>query len=183
MNVSSCQRSVDTTAYKVSSVLLLLTKGLVLGAGLRYAIIRLFVQHTRQIDTQQQEQQKIDASKSEVEATILRRGDPIRHPIKNKPIEKHATSPNKFIVSIRGLKNYGQTCYSNSVLQALAALKPFYYHLESMKNSGSNNLINVLRCTIQHVNGHDASHEKERTHNAFSSFIPFLSGKSSNNHE
>eukprot|EP00986_Skeletonema_menzelii_P016507 scaffold14840_cov127-Skeletonema_menzelii.AAC.3 len=53
------------------------------------------------------------------------------------------------------------------------------YHLESMKNSGSNNLINVLRCTIQHVNGHDASHEKERTHNAFSSFIPFLSGKKS----
>ena len=184
MNVSPSstrhrQRSVDT-AYKFSSVLLLLTNGLILGAGLRYAIIRLFIHNTRQIETQQHEQKIIDASKSEVEATTLQRGDPTRHPIENKTTEKQATSPNQFIVSIRGLKNHGQTCYCNSVLQALAALKPFYYHLESMQNSGSHNLIiDALRCIIQHVNGHDVPHEKELTHNPFSSFIPFLSGKKS----
>ena len=124
---------------------------------------------------QQHEQNIIDAPKSEVEATISKSGDPIRHQIDTSSSEKHAASLNQFIISIRGLKNHGQTCYCNSVLQALAALKPFYCHLESLQSSASNNLIDALRCTIQHVNGHDSSHEKERTRSAFSSLFPFLS--------
>ncbi len=179
MNASSYQRSLDTTAYKVSSTLILFTNSLILGAGLRTAITRLFNHNTRQIETQQHEQKLIDAPKSEVEATISKSGDPIRHPIDNGSTEKHTASRNQFIVSIRGLKNHGQTCYCNSVLQALAALKPFYCHLESLQSCASNNLIDALRCTIKHVNGHDSSYEKKRTHSAFSSLFPFLSGEKS----
>lgn len=162
---------------KLPSVLLLLTNGLVLGAGLRYAIIRLFVQKTRQIKTQKQHEQIIDDSESEADVTSLRRDDPTRQPPHNQSTEEHDTSPKQFIVLIRGLKNRGQTCYCNSVLQALAPLKPFYYHLESIQKSGSNTLIDALHCTIQYVNGHEVSQKKERTH-GFSSFIPFLSGPS-----
>ena len=174
---STYHRSAEAAGYKFPSVLLLLTNGLVLGAGLRYAITRLFIHNTRQIETQH-EQTIIDASKSEVESITLRHDNAIRRPIENDSTEEYDVSPKQFIVSIRGLKNHGQTCYCNSVLQALASLKPFYYHLESMKKSGNNiPLIDALRCTIQYVNG--VAQKKKRTHNVFSSIIPFLSGKSS----
>lgn len=166
---------------KLSSVLLLLTNGLLFGAGLRYAIIRLFIQNTRQIETQPHahERQRIDASNSGVKARILQRDDPVIYSIGNNSADKHATSSNQFIVSIRGLKNHGQTCYCNSVLQALASLRLFYYHLESMHNSGSNNLIDALRYTIQYANGHEIKEEKVLTQqNIFRSIIPFLAGKS-----
>jgi len=176
--LTSYHRLGENTASKLSSVLLLLTNGLILGAGLRYAIIRLFIQNTRQIETQHHENQTIDASDNEVEARYSQRGDPVIYSIGNNSAEEHVTASNQFIVSIRGLKNHGQTCYCNSVLQALASLKPFYNHLENMQNSGSCNLIDALRCTIQYTNGHEVTQKKELTHNTFSSIIPFLSGKS-----
>lgn len=170
----SCHRLGENTASKISSVLLLLTNGLVLGAGLRYAIIRLFIHNTRQIETQQHKH----PSDREVEARILQRDEPVLYSIGNSSAEEHATSTNQFIVSIRGLKNHGQTCYCNSVLQALASLKLFYYHLESMQNKCNSNLIDALHCTIQYANGHEIREKKEVTHNIFSSILPFLAGKS-----
>lgn len=177
-SLTSYHRLGENTASKLSSVLLLLTNGLLLGAGLRYAIIRLFIQNTRQIETQQHEHQKIDASDSKVGARISQCGEPVICSLGNGSADEHAASSN-LIVSIRGLKNYGQTCYCNSVLQALASLKPFYNHLESMHNGSSNNLIDALRCTIQYANGHEIAQNKEHTRNIFSSIIPFLAGKSS----
>ena len=52
----SCLRPPASLAYWNSfpSLLLLLTNGIVLGAGLRYAIIRLFVHNTRQIEDLEQ---------------------------------------------------------------------------------------------------------------------------------
>ncbi len=171
-SMPSC-RSAETSWHKLPSVLLLLTNGLVLGAGLRYAIIRLFIQNTRQIETQRHDE-ITDASKSEAEATSLRFDDTIRQPLHNNFTEEHGASAKQFIISIRGLKNRGQTCYCNAALQALASLKPFYDHLESMQKSGSNALTDALYCTIQYVNGHEVAQKRERTH-VFSSFISFLS--------
>ena len=166
----SCLRPPSSFAHWNSfpSLLLLLTNGIVLGAGLRYAIIRLFIHNTRQIEVEQH----VDNDAG----TILKIVEEDYH---------DDALPKQFIVSIRGLKNRGQTCYANSVLQALASLKPFYYHLEGTRggscSSNSTALINALLSTIQYVNGHEVSKEKntrQSSKNIFSSFIPFMSGPS-----
>jgi ubiquitin C-terminal hydrolase len=61
-------------------------------------------------------------------------------------------------------------------LQALASLKPFYYHLQNMQKSGSYTLADALCRTINYVNGHEVAKKVESK--IFSSFIPFLSGPS-----
>jgi len=171
-------RSAEASWQKLPSVLLLLTNGLFLGAGLRYAIIRLFIQKTPQIETQRFDELK-DVSKSEADSTSLRHDDPIRQPLHNNFTEEHGASPKQFVVSIRGLKNRGQTCYCNSTLQALASLKHFYYHLESMQKSGSNAFVDALHCTIRYVNGHEVVAQKKDRKHFSSTFIQFLSSGSS----
>lgn len=167
----SCLRPPTSLAHWNSfpSLLLLLTNGIVLGAGLRYAIIRLFIHNTRQIEV---EQHDVDNDAG----TILKIVEEDYH---------DDAPPKQFIVSIRGLKNRGQTCYANSVLQALASLKPFYDHLKvtggGSCSSNSTVLVDALLSTIQYVNGHEVSKEKntrQSSKNIFSSFIPFISGPS-----
>ena len=164
----------DTNGHKIPAALLLLTNSIVLGAGLRYAITRLFIKRTRQIETQQDDDTGIDIAPR----AFTRRNDLVE-PVKHKcSTEECVTStPNQFIVSIRGLQNRGQTCYCNCVLQALASSKLFYNHLENIhkKNSNlSNRIVDALHRTIKYVNGHEATQEKERA-STFGSIIPIQS--------
>lgn len=62
---------------------------------------------------------------------------------------------------IKGLRNYGQTCYLNSVLQALASLKPVRLYLERLGQCRNlqqqqSSLSALVGQVLQHLNGNAA---------------------------
>jgi ubiquitin C-terminal hydrolase len=59
------------------------------------------------------------------------------------------------LLDIRGLRNRGQTCYANSVFQALASLPSFCTYLQYLELKGAKSLGHELYETMQYVNGHD----------------------------
>ena len=90
----------------------------------------------------------------------------------------------EFIIEIKGLKNRGQTCYANSVMQALASLQPLCTYLDALQQLNAHTHINcngqghqesvalALYQTIQYVNGHKVPRTKRRR--TKSSFLPGL---------
>ena len=59
------------------------------------------------------------------------------------------------ILSIKGLKNKGQTCYANSIFQSLASLQPFCRYLQQLQRNENISVARELYQTIQHINGHE----------------------------
>jgi hypothetical protein len=47
-----------------------------------------------------------------------------------KPLRPSPRNRNQLLLQIQGIPNYGQTCFLNSVLQALASLEPYLKYLE-----------------------------------------------------
>lgn len=80
------------------------------------------------------------------------------------------------ISSIKGLRNKGQTCYANSVFQALASLPPFCKYLQQLERRGSATLGHELYQTIQYVNGHEIDHRSKRR--ILNSFLASMSSAS-----
>lgn len=91
----------------------------------------------------------------------------------------------EFIIEIKGLKNRGQTCYANSVVQALASIQPLCTYLNALQQQsdhthntncngqGQDSVALALYQTIQYVNGHKVPRTKWRR--TKSSFLPRLS--------
>ena len=52
------------------------------------------------------------------------------------PSRSHEAAPSRVAMMVRGIPNYGQTCFVNSVLQALASLEPFGEYLERVMVRG-----------------------------------------------
>ncbi|EJK75920.1 hypothetical protein THAOC_02342 [Thalassiosira oceanica] len=78
-----------------------------------------------------------------------------------------------FIASIRGLRNRGQTCYANSVLQALASIEPLHTYLVQVQGTDTRGGISsALLETIRYVNGHPFSSRRQGT---LLSRLPFIS--------
>jgi hypothetical protein len=75
---------------------------------------------------------------------------------------RNCISQEPTILSIKGLRNKGQTCYANSVLQALASLSPFCKYLQQLERRGSAALGHELYRTIQYANGHEVDHRSKR---------------------
>lgn len=72
------------------------------------------------------------------------------------------------IYSVNGLRNKGQTCYANSVFQAMAALPSFCMYLQQLQSIRGTNLGHELNQTIQYINGHEISfRSKKRPLNTF----------------
>lgn len=55
---------------------------------------------------------------------------PVRRRLKEKRRQSRSLAPRQSGITIRGIRNYGQTCFLNSVLQALASLDPFLEYLD-----------------------------------------------------
>jgi len=91
------------------------------------------------------------------------------------PLEDSRTEEKtQFTIKVKGLKNRGQTCYANSVLQALASLQPVCIYLNSLqqnvhRNTGSESISSALLQTLQYINGHESSVKRS----ARNSFLPF----------
>ena len=72
------------------------------------------------------------------------------------------------ILSIKGLKNKGQTCYANSIFQALASLQPFCTYLQQLHQNENTSLARELYQTLQHINGHEVGgRSSKRLHSLF----------------
>eukprot|EP00956_Cyclotella_meneghiniana_P008989 scaffold12308_cov74-Cyclotella_meneghiniana.AAC.27 len=68
------------------------------------------------------------------------------------------------IYSVNGLRNKGQTCYANSVFQAIAALPSFCMYLQQLQSITGTNLGHELNQTIQYINGHEISSRSKKRH-------------------
>jgi ubiquitin C-terminal hydrolase len=96
----------------------------------------------------------------------------------NIEITASTTLEEPTLLSVKGLRNKGQTCYANSVFQALASLPSFCKYLQhlqfklwSIACSGSwQSLAYELYQTIQHVNGHEISCSRTKR-NIFSALL------------
>ena len=66
------------------------------------------------------------------------------------------------IISVKGLRNKGQTCYANSVFQALASLTPLCKYLQQLQRNKANILGEELYQTMQYVNGHTFENRPKR---------------------
>jgi ubiquitin carboxyl-terminal hydrolase 1 len=58
----------------------------------------------------------------------------------------------------RGIRNYGQTCFLNSILQALASLEPFLVYLERLTSSArgasnAENALHMIKTLMLSING------------------------------
>lgn len=67
---------------------------------------------------------------------------------------------------------HDQTCYANSVLQALASIEPLYNYLVFQKTATRGGISSALLETIRHVNGHPGSSRRRGT---LLSRLPFVS--------
>lgn len=144
---------------QVASLLLLFASDVLVGVGLRSAVRSFLLSHVPLVEF---------STGVEVDVRRLERPRPRPRRALSPQISDggrlgDSSRPEKtpFIVDIRGLKNRGQTCYANSVLQALASLQPLYNYLESLEqrlpinNEGSQeNISSALFQTVQYINGH-----------------------------
>ncbi|KAL3803646.1 hypothetical protein HJC23_003700 [Cyclotella cryptica] len=105
------------------------------------------------------------------------------HPGINTGISRNLMAKEPSIISIKGLRNSGQTCYANSVFQALASLSPLCAYLEQMQRHDvpANRLACELYQTVQYINGHQPTDGFPRTkRNLVSTMLSAFTEPSSN---
>jgi len=165
---------------QIISLLFLLVSDVLAGVGLRSALRSFLRSHVPLIEFSTGIEVN-DSQQLEHREQQLR---PIRLTLS---LEGHAKASENtpFIVEVKGLKNRGQTCYANSVMQALASLEPLYIYLDSLqhnlqRNDGQQDSIALaLFQTLQYINGHEVVNGKRLTRSSFLPFAQFFSSSSS----
>ena len=158
---------------QITSLLCLLASDVIAGVGLRYAIRALLRSHIPLIEFS-----------TGIEMNVSQE---LERPEDELCIRTQTHKLTQFIVEVKGLKNRGQTCYANSLMQALASVQPLYVYLESLckeiycthQNNENNDegesesVALALLQTIQHINGHKVTeYRKRRQRKRRRSFLP-----------
>jgi len=163
----------DGNTHPLLSLLLLLATDVLAGVGLRTALRTFLLSHVRLIEFSTGLEINVGKLEWQPRPGMLPSSSSLGDTLE---------AQKKCIIKIKGLKNRGQTCYANSVMQALASIEPLYFYLESLQQlrarnnsgEGQGSIASALFQTLQYVNGHRVPSQRNRITKNSTSFLPFF---------